>query len=63
MVIDVNLFMRKKDNNLKSQTLVNAGEKTIRNNSNKVKPTFQNYLTRGNNRNYNFRYDGNGNLI
>ena len=63
MGIDVNLFMRKKDNNLQSQTLVNAGERAIRNNSNKVKPTFQNYLTRGNNRNYNFRYDGNGNLI
>ena len=69
--LDMNLFDRQKANNkqfnLQSQTLVNAGERAIRNNSNKPnivhRPTFQNYLTRDTNKNYNFRYDGNGNLI
>ena len=71
--LDLNLFDRQKASNSKkfniqSQTLVNAGERAVVNNINKVNtvknPTFQNYLTRGGgNRNYNFRYDGNGNLI
>ena len=69
MGLDMNMFQRQKPNskqfNLQSQTLVNAGERAMRNNINKVNaPTFQNYLTRDNrNKNYNFRYDGNGNLI
>ena len=68
----MNLFDRQKANNnkqfnMQSQTLVNAGERAVRNNSNQPnivhRPTFQNYLTRNRNNNYNFRYDGNGNLI
>ena len=70
--LDMNIFERKKPGlknfNFQSQTLMNAGEKTIRNNNiNKInlvkKPSFQNYLTRETNKNYNFRYDGNGNLL
>ena len=69
--LDMNLFDRQKANNkqfnMQSQTLVNAGERAVRNNSNQPnivhRPTFQNYLTRNRNNNYNFRYDGNGNLI
>ena len=72
--LDLNLFDRQKASNARrintqSQTLVNAGERAIVSPINKVntvkRPAFQNYLTRGGsgNRNYNFRYDGNGNLI
>ena len=72
--LDLNLFDRQKASNARrintqSQTLVNAGERAILSPINKVntvkRPAFQNYLTRGGsgNRNYNFRYDGNGNLI
>ena len=68
--LDMNMFDRQKANskklNIKSQTLLNAGERAISNNTNKInavnRPTFQNYLTRDR-KNYNFRYDGNGNLI
>ena len=71
MGLDVNMFDRQKANskqfNLQSQTLMNAGERAMRNNSNQGnvanRPTFQNYLTNNRNKNYNFRYDGNGNLI
>ena len=69
--LDMNIFERKKPNlknfNFQSQTLVAAGERAMGNSSNKVnlikKPTFQNYLAGERNNNYNFRYDGNGNLL
>jgi len=59
---DQNLFERKKynsPNNIFSQssTLINAGVKLVT--QNKV----NNYLNQDNRKNYNFRYDGKGNLI
>ena len=68
--LDMGLFERKKSIprlSTQSQTLVNAGESAVGNSANKVsvlkKPAYQNYLTREGIRNYNFRYDGNGNLF
>lgn len=68
--LDMGLFERKKSIprfSTQSQTLVTAGESAIGNSANKIsvlkKPSYQNYLTREGIRNYNFRYDGNGNLI
>ena len=68
--LDMGLFERKKSIprlSLQSPTLVTAGESAIGNSANKIsvlkKPAYQNYLTREGIRNYNFRYDGNGNLL
>jgi len=68
--LDMGLFERKKSIprlSTQSQTLVTAGESAVGNSANKVsvlkKPAYQNYLTREGIRNYNFRYDGNGNLF
>ena len=68
--LDMGLFERKKSIprlSTQSQTLVAAGENAMGNSANKIsvlkKPSYQNYLTREGIRNYNFRYDGNGNLI
>jgi hypothetical protein len=68
--LDMGLFERKKTIprlSTQSQTLVTAGESAVANSANKInvlkKPAYQNYLTREGIRNYNFRYDGNGNLF
>ena len=68
---DQNLFGRKKSNspiNVFSQStrLINAGEKAV--NQNRInnftgKNAYNNSLTRETRKNYNFRYDGNGNLL
>ena len=68
---DQNLFERKKTNspiNVFSQStrLINAGEKAV--NQNRInnftgKNAYNNSLTREARKNYNFRYDGNGNLL
>ena len=68
---DQNLFGRKKSNspiNVFSQStrLINAGEKAV--NQNRInnftgKNDYNNSLTRETRKNYNFRYDGNGNLL
>ena len=74
---DPNLFERKKYNSpnfvfSQSQTLINAGEKAMQegNNNNlggtsnlRNKNSFKNSLAKDTRKNYNFRYDGNGNLI
>ena len=70
---DQNLFERKKynsPNNVFSQSsrLINAGEKAITVNQNRINNftgtnAINNSLTRQARKNYNFRYDGNGNLL
>jgi hypothetical protein len=70
---DLNLFERKKynsPNNIFSQSsrLIHAGEKAITVNQNRINNftgtnAINNSLTRQARKNYNFRYDGNGNLL
>ena len=70
---DQNLFERKKYNSpniifSQSQTLMKAGEKAINNNfsgtsSLRNKNSFNNNLAKDTRKNYNFRYDGKGNLL
>ena len=66
---DKSLFERKKYNSpnnifLQSRTLQKAGERAIQDGNNINKKTYQNYINnQETKKNYNFRYDGNGNFL